>query len=396
MTLRTAIATTYLLLLCADLACSESAGPPVTIESAPQHPIIEVLNNGQSLNFDMIVRNTSHETLRISQIELSVYDSANQLALRRSLNTDAFAPSIAVIGKQVLAAGETLDVFNPFFEFESPVPLTKLRYSFCLLLESNAQQQEHNTHRLPDDCDFTAELTVLPRTYVGKTAPLILPLRGKIFVWEGHDFYAHHLRVPLGSRKVQKLGITANSNDFSGDFIYLDEQGHNYHDDPRKLENWYSYGRAIYAPGAGVVVGVANDIPENWFEDAGATKIGYPKLPAGKDPKDIGNFVLINHQNGEFSLLVHMKPGSIVVKAGDHLQPGQMLGRIGFTGDSIFPHLHYSLMDGPEVFKAWGLPAYFTQLRRVLGSSSERVDKGPVNSGSFLESEALYSDTASP
>jgi hypothetical protein len=89
MILRTAIATIYLLLLCADLALSEPAGPPVTIESAPQHPIIEVLDDRQSLNFDMIVRNTSKETLRISQIELSVYDSANQLALRRSLNTDA-------------------------------------------------------------------------------------------------------------------------------------------------------------------------------------------------------------------------------------------------------------------------------------------------------------------
>ena len=35
-----------------------------------------------------------------------------------------------------------------------------------------------------------------PRTYEDKTA-LILPLRGKIFVWEGHDLYAHHQRVPL-------------------------------------------------------------------------------------------------------------------------------------------------------------------------------------------------------
>jgi hypothetical protein len=396
MILRTAIATIYLLLLCADLALSEPAGPPVTIESAPQHPIIEVLDDRQSLNFDMIVRNTSKETLRISQIELSVYDSANQLALRRSLNTDAFAPSITVIGKQVLAAGETLDVFNPFFEFESLIPLARLQYLFCLLLESNAQQQEHNTHRLPDDCDFRAELTVIPRNYIGKTAPLVLPLRGKIFVWEGHDFYAHHLRVPLGNSQVHELGITANSNDFSGDFIYLDAQGHKYHDDPRKLKNWYSYGKAIYAPGGGIVIATANDVPENWFKDAGATKIGYPKIPAGKDPKDIGNFVLIDHQNGEFSLLVHMKPGSIVVKAGDRVQPAQMLGRIGFTGDSIFPHLHYSLMDGPEVFKAWGLPAYFTQFRRVLGSGSERVNKGPVNSGDFLESEALYLDTTSP
>ena len=212
-----------------------------------------------------------------------------------------------------------------------------------------------------------------------------------MFVWEGHDSYAHHLRVPLGDPKVQALGITANSNDFASDFIYLDAQGREYHDDPRKLDNWYSYGQPIYAPGAGVVLAAANDIPENWFEDAGATRIGHPKLPAGKDPKDIGNFVLIDHQNGEYSLLVHMKPGSVIVKRGDHVELGQLVGRIGFAGDSIFPHLHYSLMDGPEVFKAWGLPAYFSQFRRVLGASSSRWSGGQWIRD-FLQSDAIYSN----
>ena len=214
------------------------------------------------------------KTLRISQIEVSVYDSASQLVLRRSVNTDAFAPSIAVIGKQILAPGETIDVFNPFSEFESPVSLVALQYSFCLLRESTEQQREKNRHRLPDDCDFLQQFAVSPRRYEDETA-LILPLRGKIFVWEGHDLYAHHQRVPLGNSKVKSLGITANSNNFASDFIYVDEQGREYHDDPRILENWYGYGKPIYAPGAGVVLATANDVPENWFEDAGATKIGY-------------------------------------------------------------------------------------------------------------------------
>jgi len=367
------------------------ASPVATIRSAPERPIIEVRGDDQFLNFDMVISNTSNLTLRISQIDLSVYDSARGLALRKSLNTDAFAPSIAVIGKHVFAPGETLDVFNPFSEFESSVPLTELEFSFCLLRESNERQREKNRHRLPGDCDFRQELPVRPRTYEDKTA-LILPLRGKIFVWEGHDLYAHHLRVPLGDPKVQALGISANSNEFASDFIYLDTQGREYHNDPRKLENWYGYGQPIYTPGAGVVLATANDIPENWFEDADATRIGHPKLPAGKDPKDIGNFVLIDHQNGEYSLLVHMKPGSVVVKAGDRVQPGQPVGRIGFAGDSIFPHLHYSLMDGPEAFKAWGLPLYFLHFRRLFGASSMSVKQGPVNSGDFLESDAVYSD----
>ncbi len=380
------------LLLCGSAAfCQMSASPLVTVRSLPEHPIVEVREYNRFLNFDMIVQNASRLTLRISQIELSVYDPARHLLLRKSINTDAFAPSIAVIGKQILEPAETLDVFNPFSEFESSVSLTELQYSFCILRESNEQQRENNRHRLPDDCDFREHLAVSPRTYKDKTE-LILPLRGKIFVWEGHDLYAHHLRVPLGDPNVQAIGITANSNDFASDFIYLDAQGREYHDDPRRLDNWYGYGKSIYAPGAGVVLAIANDIPENWFEDEKATKIGHPTLPSGKDPKDIGNFVLLNHQNGEYSLLVHMKPGSVIVRLGDRVRQGQLLGRIGFAGDSIFPHLHYSLMDGPEVFKAWGIPAYFSQFHRVLGASSIAVRQGPVDSGDFLESEAIYSD----
>jgi hypothetical protein len=291
------------LLLCENAAFCQTSGPPiVTVRSAPEHPIVEVRESNQFLNFDMVVQNPSSLRLRISQIELSVYDRAHQLVLRKSINADAFAPSIAVIGKQILEPAETLDVFNPFSEFESSVPLTELQYSFCILRESNEQQREKNRHRLPDDCDFREQLAVSPRTYEDKTA-LILPLRGKIFVWEGHDFYAHHLRVPLGDPKVLALGITANSNDLASDFIYLDSQGREYHDDPRRLDNWYGYGQPIYAPGAGVVLAIANDIPENWFEDTKATKIGHPKVPAGQDPKDIGNFVLLDHQNGEYSLL---------------------------------------------------------------------------------------------
>jgi hypothetical protein len=104
------------------------ASPVSTFRSAPERPIIEVRGDNQFLNFDMVISNTSNLTLRISQIDLSVYDSGRQLELRKSLNTDALAPSIAVIGKQVFAPGETLDVFNPFSEFESSVSLTELEF----------------------------------------------------------------------------------------------------------------------------------------------------------------------------------------------------------------------------------------------------------------------------
>lgn len=363
------------------------AASGIVITAAPASPIVETRGGHRFVNFDFIVRNEGGANLRISKIEVSAYDAGHHLALRKALNTDAFSPSIAVIGSQMLPPGGSLDIFNPFPEFEAAVPLDRLDYSFCLQREDTQAERDANPHRLPDDCDLTANASVGPRAYAGKT-DLVLPLHGKIFVWEGHDFYAHHLRVPLGNAKVKAIGIAANSNEFADDFIYTDEAGGEVHGDPRRNENWLSYGRPIFAPGKGVVVASANDIPDNHYTDEKATQIAHPDLPAGKDPKDIGNFVLIDHGDGEFSLLVHMKPGSVRVKAGDVVAQGQEIGQIGFSGDSLFPHLHYSLMEGPEDMKSWGIPAYFRNFHHWFGAKAVAVARGSANSGDFLESDA--------
>lgn len=365
------------------------AGPgDIALTVAPDRPIIETRGQNRFVNFDLMVRNSGGQALRLSKIEVSAYDGAHHLALRKALNTDAFAPSIAVIGETLLKPGKTLDIFNPFSEFEAPVPLDRLAYSFCLQRETTQAQAQANLHRLPDDCDFINEVTVAPREYAGKTR-LALPLKGRLFVWEGHDAYAHHLRVPMSDARVKKMGIEANSNQFAMDFIYTDAQGNEFQGDPQKPENWFSYAKPIYAPGAGTVVEAANDIPDNWFKDAAVTQIGHPELPPGKDPKDIGNHVLIDHGNGEFSLLVHMKPGSVTVKPGDHVTLGQKIGQIGFAGDALFPHLHYSLMAGPQTGKAWGLPAYFSGFHRYYGVGSVAVARGTVNSGDVIESDEV-------
>jgi hypothetical protein len=376
----------FLVPLVLPLPSHAAEAPGVTISAAPERPIIEQRGTNGLLNFDMIVNNNGNATYRIAKIELSAYDAKGVLATRRALNTDAFAPSIAVIGEQILAPGKSLDIFNPFTQFDQAMPLTQLRYDFCLLREDTPQQRDANRHRLPDDCDFVSSLAVSPVKYLENT-PLMLPVRGKVFIWEGHDFYAHHLRVPLGNPRMAAMGIAANSNEFANDFIYTDAEGNAYRGDPRILANWHSYGKPIYAPGAGIVREAAGDIPDNQFANAAATSITYPHLPPGKDPQDLGNHVLIDHGNGEFSLLLHMKPGSVTVKAGDHVAQGQQIGAIGFTGDAIFPHLHYVLMQGAETGKSWGLPTYFYHFRRYFGTASREETFDSINSGDFVESD---------
>ena len=51
-----------------------------------------------------------------------------------------------------------------------------------------------------------------------------MPMHGRILIWEGHDFYAHHRLIPLHDTKVQKMGIRANANRYGSDLVMLDDQ----------------------------------------------------------------------------------------------------------------------------------------------------------------------------
>ncbi|MCI0452257.1 MAG: M23 family metallopeptidase [Candidatus Latescibacteria bacterium] len=81
------------------------------------------------------------------------------------------------------------------------------------------------------------------------------------------------------------------------------------------------------------------------------------------DPKNpIGNGVVIDHGNGEFSLLAHMQPKSLRVNTGDAVKAGALLGLCGNSGNTSEPHIHYHLQGGPDLKTAAGLPAPFSSL----------------------------------
>lgn len=57
-----------------------------------------------------------------------------------------------------------------------------------------------------------------------------------------------------------------------------------------------------------------------------------------------GHTVVINHGNGITTRYAHMQPGSICVRAGQYVYQGQQIGRIGSTGNSTGPHLHFEVL----------------------------------------------------
>ncbi|MBR3754047.1 MAG: peptidoglycan DD-metalloendopeptidase family protein [Clostridia bacterium] len=66
--------------------------------------------------------------------------------------------------------------------------------------------------------------------------------------------------------------------------------------------------------------------------------------------KAYGNFVIIDHGKGISSCYAHMQDGSMRVSVGDKVQQGQPIGKVGDTGYSTAPHLHFEIrVDGSTV-----------------------------------------------
>lgn len=57
-----------------------------------------------------------------------------------------------------------------------------------------------------------------------------------------------------------------------------------------------------------------------------------------------GNMVLINHGDGYKTRYAHMISGSITVRVGDYVEAGRTIGRVGSTGNSTGPHLHFEVI----------------------------------------------------
>ena len=79
-----------------------------------------------------------------------------------------------------------------------------------------------------------------------------------------------------------------------------------------------------------------------------------------------GNCVIIDHGNSEYSVMMHMQPGSVTVKVGDRVVAGQVIGKLGNSGDAYGPHLHYQIQSGPRLFQDQPLPFRFQNIDSQL------------------------------
>ncbi|WP_281235071.1 M23 family metallopeptidase [Flavobacterium gelatinilyticum] len=116
--------------------------------------------------------------------------------------------------------------------------------------------------------------------------------------------------------------------------------------DGTKNEDYYCFGKRLNAPGDGKIIAMENTIEDN--------------VPGVKNTKQtFGNYIIIDHLNGEYSFMLHLKKNSIIVEVGDAVVRGQKVGLAGNSGYSTGPHLHYHLQTTSSLATGTGLPMQF-------------------------------------
>ena len=163
---------------------------------------------------------------------------------------------------------------------------------------------------------------------------------------------------------------------------------------PKTLSDYSIWGREVLAIGNGVVVEMGDKFPEERMSDPTRfNKPGYalslikeliPKI--GWTNAVAGNYVVIDHGNGEFSAYCHLQEGSIRVKTGDKVNKGMAIAKVGNTGNSGAPHLHFQLMDSQDFFTANGLPVMFENVPAKV-----MIAEFPVKANTLSFSDSIFS-----
>jgi biotin carboxyl carrier protein len=142
-------------------------------------------------------------------------------------------------------------------------------------------------------------------------------------------------------------------------------------------ESYLCYNQPIYSVAAGKIVSVVDGLPENVPHSAKmAIDINLDNAASNHIVVDIGQ--------GNFVLYAHIRPATIQVKVGDTVTAGQVIGRVGNTGNSSEPHLHMHVVDRPSVLGGNGVPYAFpaymasAPVELIEKPNSQAISFGPI------------------
>lgn len=338
------------------LLLAAAAVGPVTLTAHPARPFAEIDGHGVQVDGDFIVENKGDEPLGIDEVTVEVRDPEGRLVQRKEWNSNGVAPSIRMLHATEVAAHGRVMLFNPMPRVPADVKVGTLTTIVALSRKGVDERIEAHT-------------TVTPRPEPKQL--FAFPMKGRVLVWDGHDFASHHRRWDTEHPVLKGAGFTTTAARYSLDLILVDADGRRSKGDEKVNANWLSFGAPVLAEAAGRVVSVRDGLADDRTFDVATVKVPNAMY---------GNHVVIAHADGSYSMYGHLQQGSVRVKPGQAVAARQPIAAVGASGSANFPHLHVQRMDGPTD-RSEGVPTRFSGVKRPGGGA---VAAGFVDSGDVI------------
>lgn len=329
--------------------------PTAVVVSAINRPLVVPGSDGlMHLEYDLFITNVFVAPVTLISIEVKTPDGRKLL----ELSGDA----LAKVTEPLLHPGFPV---TPPSQIPGFSPLTHpgaASGSVAVLIDvavPHGDVPKRLTHRITYDLPPDAPSLALigsreiegPELVVDSRPPVVVapPLRGNGWIsLQGCCMPNGHrsLRYAVNGKRIIKAEM------FAIDWVQL-RDGFPFTGDGSRVEQYFGFGADVLAAADGTVVFVRDDMPEEIPN----------QLPVNvKKPIDFaGNQVVLQIGPDVWAVYAHLQTGSVKVRVGEQVTTGQVLGRLGNSGNTTAPHLHFVLTDHPNFVIARSVPFVLNQ-----------------------------------
>jgi len=228
-----------------------------------------------------------------------------------------------IAGILVFILSNTLPSFNqslstPVLAIPFNVVTIFLIFSLRLRIKNSNPVVNDGIPRIPET---TYELynSRFSRFSIAGTPQFLLPVQGEWVVSQGNRG-AHTHREQWA---------------YAWDFEIKDINDKKWRDTETNLSDYFCYGKPVFAAATGTVVNVYIGASDNSINEVNTSD-------------NWGNYIVIAHGYGIYSLYAHLKKDSIRVQYGQIVNKAEVIGHVGNSGRSPVPHLHFQIQNGYE------------------------------------------------
>jgi hypothetical protein len=336
-------------------ALAENYGRPTAILVSPIHEaqIARGDDGKDHVEYELLVVNVFSEPVTLSRV--TVLDLAGKELMR-------------IEGGTLAAATQTL-----FAKTATPVVPASAAVSVDVdLMLPPDTAPERVTHRIAYTLKADSELALMvgslevdaPEVAINRQPAIVIrpPLTGngwlattaccKPNVHRDERIAIDGIRIETGETFAVDWAKVKNDRLFDGD--------------GKRVEQYYGFGEDVLAVADGTVVSIHDGMP-----DQTPFVLMVPKSKSDYG----GNNVVLEIARNVFAWYAHLHQGSLTVKIGDAVKAGAPIGKLGNSGPSEGPHLHFGLIDKPDAIVGRSLPFVFDSFT-LVGAVDFDASKG--------------------